>query len=374
MIPYAHLDPLCDYQPNPAAVVALVSLNGPVAGWPLPLSRYLIGHRPVDDALLLPIGVIAAEQWFSDSIQYLPPHWCDTPWSQSFGGFDLARDGDRLGLRRRENRTEQRLSGSWCVLNDFVGHYNLAHFFLDELAQIAAIRDLQAEDPALRVIVRPSPHPTINLLRQLLLGDSTSPRPQDLAGEAALLRLQRLHLQPIATNTGGGFFPEFTPHWGLALAHLRLGLSQLHAALEPLAPTSGFAGRWICLTRDLHAATVAPQGRHFTNYPQLLEALSNAGAILLEPGHHAMTELYPLLSQARGFVGIHGAGLSNTYFGPPGSRVIEIRSFCGNSLSLELLGKAFGLDWRSLVATVSPDDSSQGWIDIDRVLAEMTDA
>ena len=374
MIPYAHLDPLCDYQPITGADAALASLNGPVDGWPLPLGRYLIGHRPVDDALLLPIGLIAAEQWFSDSIQYLPPHWCDTPWSQSFGGFDLDRDGNRLGLRRRESRPEQLLPGSWCVLNDFVGHYNLAHFFLDELAQIAAIRDLQAQDPALRVIVRPSPYPTITLLRQLLLGDSTSPRPQEPSGEGSLLRLQRLHLQPIAINTGGGFFPKFTPHWWLALAHLRLGLSQLHAALEPLAPAAGFAGRWICFTRDLHAATVAPQGRRFTNYPQLLEALSNAGAILLDPGRHAITDLYPLLRQARGFIGIHGAGLTNVYFGPPGSRVIEIRSFCGNSLSLELLGKAFGLDWRSLDATVSPDDPSQGWIDIDRVLAEMAEA
>jgi hypothetical protein len=112
MIPYAHLDPLSDYQPISGTDAALASLNGPVAGWPLPLGCYLIGHRPVDEALVLPIGLIAEEQWFSDSIQYLPPHWCDTPWSHSFGGFDLSRDGDRLGLLRRESRPELLLPGS----------------------------------------------------------------------------------------------------------------------------------------------------------------------------------------------------------------------------------------------------------------------
>lgn len=373
IIPYAYLDPLTDYQRVAGADPGLAHHEGPVDGWPLELNCYPIGHRPVVDALVLPVGLIAAGRWICDSIQYLPLHWNDTPWIQSVGGFDLVQGQGHLGLLRRQIFPEVPLSGTWCVLNDFVGHYNFAHFFHDELPQIAAIRQLQAEDPSIRVLVRPSPHPNITLLRRLLLGDTITPRPSGSDGGPALIRLERAHLQPIAINIGNGFFPEFTQAWWLAVAHLRLGLTQLHEVLQPLAPASGFAGHWICLTRDLHATTVAPQGRRFTNYPQLLEALSNAGVILFDPGRHAITDLYPLLRQARGFIGIHGAGLTNAYFGQPGSRVIEIRSFCGNSLSLELLGKALGLDWCSLDTSVSPDDPSQGWIDVDRVLALMAD-
>jgi hypothetical protein len=326
---------------------------------------------------VLPIGVVVAEQWLCDCLQYLPPHWHQAPWMQGIAGHRLRQDPSGLWIEPGEGQERAdpvAMEGSWCVLNDLVSCRNIAHFFRDELPQLAAICELRLQHPDLKVLARQSHLGNINLMRERLIPRAQfrfRPYPAEAVGQAPVLRVESLLLQPLAFNGGQGFYPDFQPYdFWLALNEYRRGLALLREALDPQGfSASGLEGAWICFSRNLHRATEARQGRTYTNYPELLETLSNNGVIVLDPGHFPIDRLYSLIRHARGFIGIHGAALANALLATEGARVVEIRSYCGVSCNLELLGKAAGLDWRC-IDTPQPDDGSErGVIPIDTIMS-----
>ena len=371
-IGYAYRDPRTDFEALPSW--SDQPPESRIRGWPHPLVTYQIGQIMVDNADVLPVGVVAGNQWFSDCLQYLPPHWHEAAWMQQIAGHRLIRDLDGLRLEADHPPDPVILKGAWCVLNDLVGCRNIAHFFRDELPQLVSIHHLQKADPSLKVLTRPSRLANIALLRELLIPRSSihpRPYPAEVVTSAPPLRVESLRLQPLSFNGGQGFYPTFQAYdFWLALNEYRLGLSLLREGLERRCGGGhGLEAPWICFSRDLHRATEAQQGRTYTNYPHLLEALSNHGVIVLDPGQFPIDQLYSLLRHARGFVGIHGAALANALLASPGRRVVEIRSYTGVSCNLELLGKAAGLDWRCIATPRAPDGSARGVIPIDTVLS-----
>lgn len=373
---YAYRDPRTDFEPLPNW--GQEPLDSRVRDWPHPLKTFRIGQHRVSEARILPIGISAGGTWLCDCLQYLPPHWPDAAWMQRIGGHRLVKGDDGLRLEPDHPFEPVVLQGAWCVLNDLVGCRNIAHFFRDELPQLIAIRDLLQADPGLKVLTRSSEIANINLLRELVIPRSrlaTRPYPTEQVGDAPLLQPQTLVLQPLAFNGGQGFYPSFQAYdFWLALDEYRRGLSLLREALDQhCGGGPGLEGTWICFSRNLHRATEAQQGRRYTNYPELLEGLSNSGVIVLDPGQFSIQQLYELLRSARGFVGIHGAALANALLGPQGARVVEIRSHSGVSCNLELLGKAAGLDWRCLDTPQAADGSDRGVIPIELILALIHD-
>ncbi|WP_315859645.1 WcbI family polysaccharide biosynthesis putative acetyltransferase [Cyanobium sp. ATX 6F1] len=359
-IPYAFLNPLHDFPTDDQLPLrpAVNPLN-----WDFKLHTYRIGWREERDAIVLPVGVITKEGWLCDCLQYLPPQWSSANWMSSMAGYNLCDEGGGLALVDKQGTPQQHLAGRWCVLNDIVAHRNLGHFFHDLLPQMMAIRRLRQRWPNLQVLGSPERYPNLRILRELMLDDAWQPRPP-----AQRLQVEKLTLQPLAFNGGIGFLAQPDDHWWLAVDDLRDGLQSLRKRLAP-DPAALWRDHWVCFSRDLGVATEAPQGRFFSNYPQLIEQLSNAGVLIIDPGRHDIRQLQVLVAGARGFVGIHGAGLFNALLGQESARVVEIRPACGCWRALELTCKAAGLDWRNVGCETDPTDPERSIIPIDKVLA-----
>ena len=342
--------------------------------WAFPLHLHRLGVKVLADARVLPVGVVHEGCWYADCVQYLPQRWTELGWLQTLSGYRLTPAGDAPSVALRDgepDHDEVALAGSWCVLNDIVGRRNLAHFFSDLLPQLAAIRRLHQQQPDLGVIASTGYLPNVErLLRLLLPGVAIWRRPEGAPREVPRVRVERLLLQPVAFNGGVGFHPRFEREWWLALSDLEDGLTVLRQAFEAegAASSMGLRDHWLCLHRDLRAPTEAPQGRFFSNHAELLERLASAGVLVVDPGHHDIGALYPLLRGARGFVGIHGAGLANSFLAPAGARVIEIRPQGGTWGMLELLGRATGKAWQVSRAAADPADPASSVVDIEAVI------
>ena len=342
----------------------------PLPGWEPQLHTYRIGHRLLNAGEILPIGVVSEGSWLCDSVQYLPMHWHRAPWMAELAGHRLEPAGDRVQLQRAEPWPTLQLPGRWCVLNDVVAHRNLAHFFADLVPQLVAIRRLQQRWPDLQVLGVPERYANLQVLRAALVPHGWQARPAAPLGQAARLQPDALLLQPLAFNGGVGFLGHPSDHWWLAADDLREGLALLREALRP-DPAAAWRGHWLCFSRDLAAPTEAPQGRLFSNYPQLLEQLSNAGVLVVDPGRHDIRQLQALVAEARGFVGIHGAGLMNALLARPGARCIEIRPAAGCWRMLELLARMAGLDWQGISCAADPERPGHSRIPIEAVLDRM---
>lgn len=361
-IPYAFLDPRHHFQANPGEPSAPATAT---PSWDLPLHTYSIGWRLERQATVLPVGVISEQGWLTDCLQYLPPQWPQADWLRNIAGYQLASSGDRVALLEQDAAAQRQLPGRWCVLNDIVAHRNLGHFFQDLLPQLMAIRRLQQQWPHLQVLGSVERLPTVRLLRELVLDQGWQPRPPE-----PRLQVEELILQPLAFNGGTGFLARPDNHWWLAQHDLCDGLQLLRRKLAP-DPAALWRGHWLCFSRNLAAPTEAPQGRSFSNYPELLERLSNAGVLVVDPGRHGIRELQLLVAGARGFVGIHGAGLYNALLGPVGAKVVEIRPACGCWRCLELLALAAGFDWQPIQSDPDPSQPGRSRIPIEAVLAQL---
>ncbi len=320
--------------------------------WPEPLHTYRLSHRLVSNAVVLPIGAIADGEWFSDCLQYLPAGWPEAPWMQQLAGYQLQRDGDSLSLRPLPDPEPEplRLEGTWCVLNDIVGHRNLGHFFHDTLPQLAAIRRLSSELGPLTLLACRERFANLAHLRRLLWPGEVRFR-DDLP---ASFSVERLVLQPVACNGGSGFHPHHQRTWTFAIEDYRDGVDLLRRELHQPTPPFALQDHWIYFSRNLAAPTEVPHGRDFSNHAELLEQLSNHGVLILDPGFHDIRALHGLISRARGCVGIHGAGLANALLAPEGTPVIEIRPHGGAWLMLELAGRSAGLDWQVVDCAADP--------------------
>ena len=181
-------------------------------------------------------------------------------------------------------------------------------------------------------------------------------------GEAAEGAIRPGYLAALFDAYADGFDAHLTG----ALGYVAPGYLAQRLAPDPAAL---WRGHWLCFSRDLAVATEAPQGRTFSNHAQLLEQLSNAGVLIIDPGRHDIRQLQLLVAAARGFVGIHGAGLFNALLGPAGARVLEIRPACGCWRTVEFLCRAAGLDWQPIACERDPLDPERSVIPIDAVLA-----
>jgi hypothetical protein len=365
-IGYAWLDPCRDFAGAPPAAPATRGLPP----WQPRLHTYRLGHRRLRDAQILPVGVVSERGWFCDSVQYLPRHWPAAPWLTELAGHRLVATEAGIHLYAAESWPTQPLPGRWCVLNDLVAHRNLAHFFADLLPQLVAVRRLQREWPDLQLLGMPERYANLRVLREAIVPCGWRARPAPPLSRAPCLRPEELLLQPLAFNGGVGFLGHPSDHWWMAADDLREGLHLLRGALQPDA-AAVWRGHWLCFSRDLLAPTEAPQGRVFSNYPELLERLSNAGVLVIDPGRHDIRALQMLVAQARGFVGIHGAGLMNALLARPGAQLIEIRPAGGCWRMLELLARTAGLAWQGVSCEPDPHDSGTSVIPIEQVLERM---
>lgn len=344
--------------------------------WHAPVQIHPIGELVVEGAEVLPVGVVHGGCWYADSIQYLPQHWPQLAWLQNLSGYRLrSLPGGAIVLEEQAHPGEHRLHGSWCVLNDIVARRNIAHFFSDLLPQLVAIRRLRQVEPDLGVIASNGYLPNVERMLEMLLPDvQLERRPDGPPGTVPRLWVERLLLQPVAFNGGTGFFPGFEREWWLALAEFRDGLELLRQQLDALAPATpeALSGHWLCLHRDLQAPTEAPQGRFFSNYQLLLERLASAGVLVIDPGCHDVRHLYGLLRGARGIVGIHGAGLANSYLVPGSCKVIEIRPHTGTWGMLELMGRAINLHWTVCRSSPDPGDHDRSVLPVDTILEQVS--
>ena len=315
-IPYAFLDPGADFPGDHPGGTPLLPLQGrPAPPWAPCLHTHRLGWRQEADAIVLPVGVISSQGWRSDCVQYLPTQWIEAPWVRAQAGYRLEPSADgTVQLVEEQTQPTELLEGRWCVLNDIVAHRNLAHFFADLLPQLVAIRRMRQRWPDLQVLGQTPRYPNLQLLRELVLPGGWHPRPP-----AGRLQMQELLLQPLAFNGGVGFLNRPGEEWWLAVEDLREGLQLLREALSP-DPAAAWRGHWLCFSRDLVEPCEAPQGRIFSNYPQLLEQLSNAGVMVIDPGLFSSHPLQVSVSEVRGFVDIHGTGLMKGLLGPEGAR------------------------------------------------------
>ena len=363
MIPYAWLDPCRDFAGAPIAV----SEPTGAPPWQPHLHTYRLGHRRLREAQILPVGVVSEGGWVCDSVQYLPRNWPAAAWMAELAGHRLVASEGGIQLDVAESLPTQQLPGRWCVLNDLVAHRNLAHFFADLLPQLVAIRRLQAEWPDLQLLGMPERYANLRRLREAIVPCGWRARPAAPLSRAPRLLPEELLLQPVAFNGGVGFLGHPSNHWWLAVDDLREGLALLREALQPDA-AGVWRGHWLCFSRDLAAPTEAPQGRVFSNYPELLVRLSNAGVLVIDPGRHDIRALQVLVAQARGFVGIHGAGLMNALLARPGAQLIEIRPAAGCWRMLELLARTAGLAWQGVSCAPDPQDPGTSVIPIEAIL------
>lgn len=366
-IPYAFLDPGADFPGDHPGCTPVLPLQGrPAPPWTPRLHTHRMGWRNEADAIVLPVGVISAQGWLSDCVQYLPSQWTEAPWVSAQAGYRMEPSADgTVQLVEEQTQPTQLLEGRWCVLNDIVAHRNLAHFFADLLPQLVAIRRMRQRWPDLQVLGQTPRHPNLQLLRELVLPGGWHPRPP-----AGRLQMQELLLQPVAFNGGVKFLSRPGEEWWLAVEDLREGLELLREALSP-DPAFVWRGHWLCFSRDLGKPCEVPQGRIFSNYPQLLEQLSNAGVLVIDPGLFSSQQLQLLIAEARGFVGIHGAGLMNALLGAQGARLVEIQPASGCWRMLELLGLTAGLDCRIVRCTSDPTMPSRSVIPIEAVLDQL---
>jgi hypothetical protein len=110
-------------------------------------------------------------------------------------------------------------------------------------------------------------------------------------------------------------------------------------------------------------------GRDFENIDALGGLLLSRGFVAFEPGLVPLSEIVPLLHHAKQVVSVHGAGLANVLFCPPGTRVCEIVSSWGAWRSLEGLSTVLGHDF-TVLKQRSPDAAGEiPRIDLDELIA-----
>jgi hypothetical protein len=106
------------------------------------------------------------------------------------------------------------------------------------------------------------------------------------------------------------------------------------------------------------------RGRNFTNFDALSKLLLAKGYVVYEPALLPLEHIVASLSQAETIVAIHGAGLANFVFSPPGTRVYEITGHGSTWRCLEALAAVLELDFTELCQP-QPADPDKPFLDIE---------
>jgi capsular polysaccharide biosynthesis protein len=97
------------------------------------------------------------------------------------------------------------------------------------------------------------------------------------------------------------------------------------------------------------------RGRNFANLDAFCHLLLARGYVVFEPGQTPLEFLVDALSRAGVIVGIHGAGLANFVFSPPGTRIYEITGEDDTWRFLEAASAVLGHDFTRVRQSGSPD-------------------
>jgi hypothetical protein len=324
----------------------------------------------LDNAVLTPpVGVAWREFWVADAIQYMSPAWRTADWLP--GGYNAADDTIDIASARLE--PEATIREPLFYVDSTVGSYNFGHFMYDTMPYGLLFQNVRRILPELRPIIAPLKFPHQRQLFEAVFGsryDRCAFQPTE-----APLRAERLVVPRRLTNLD-------EPPWRLSFAgvrHIRAaalrrwgsapsGFSDRPAVGLPHRPAwrgwlpfSGTARRAhrpeaadarpraplkIHLHRLQDVAALRQtgnlQGRNFSNIDALPAMLLRKGYVVYEPSLLPLDFLVPNLGQADSIVAIHGAGLANFVFSPPGTRIYEITGHEGTWRCLEALSTVLG--------------------------------
>lgn len=104
------------------------------------------------------------------------------------------------------------------------------------------------------------------------------------------------------------------------------------------------------------------KGRRVKNWNTIAQRMENAGILLTDPGQHDFEAQVDIFKNCRVIAGVHGAGLTNMIFMPPGGTVIEILPACYGTQTYWWMAHLLGHDYRAIVV----DDDANTQVDPDR--------
>jgi len=135
--------------------------------------------------------------------------------------------------------------------------------------------------------------------------------------------------------------------------------------------------------KRLYVSRADASVRKVANEAALIERLTSLGFDIVAPGTMTVAEQAARFAQASHVVGLHGAGMTNVVFCPPGTSVLELLHPYYATNAFAVLSRAGGLDYRAMAGCDGGDPATAPnnphdvidwigrdvWIDIDAVAA-----
>jgi hypothetical protein len=216
------------------------------------------------------------------------------------------------------------------MIADRLGGNNFGHFLIDQIPRLALFAGLtDLENPAIL-----GPEVTTKFQADIL---STLGLTRYLGNvPARRLRVGRLLATTDAVNPQ--LIAHFGETWGIDFMRQRLGL-------QPIASAAANTGK-----RRLYITRNDGHGRRIVNEDEIMPLLDAHGFERINPDRLSFQEQVDLFSHASHVCGVHGAGLSNIIFAPPGLRFLEIFHplFVPNNFAQ--LVPALQMDYTAMVA------------------------
>ena len=326
----------------------------------------------LDDAVLTPpVGIAWRGFWLGDAVQYLGPglDWQRAAWLP--GHYDPASgtiDIDPAWLQPTET-----LGAPLFFVDSTIGSSNFAHFVFDTLPYGLLYRRARRALPAIRPILQPLKFPHQAALFDPVFGIPYSQSLQHRTDRPVLVK----HLAVPRRQTD----LEHTP-WRFSFAgirHIRDAVIErwagiAHGGVQPgygRPPRLNWRRRGSAASRAREAAVAsrgAPlkvhlhriqdvealrrtgnlRGRNFANLEALGPLLLGKGYVVYEPALVPLDQVVCDLSRAETIVALHGAGLANCIFAPPGARIFEITGHDSTWRCLEALSAVLGHEFTEL--------------------------
>lgn len=307
----------------------------------------------LDNAMVVPnAGVVWNGLWIGPSLHNLPDDWRTVAWFP--GSWDEPSGTVRFdaALVTSDRTVEEPV----LLVDTMVGAGNFGHFVHDTLPYALILERARGLFPGIRFHMMQPQFPNAQRLFAAVFGHSV---------EAAIdLHGARVRTLVLARRQA----VMFGDPWSLPFAGLRHARAAALRAWGLQAP-AGSLRVFLHRFQDVEerARNGLLYGRNFRNIDELPVGMLRAGFIALEPGRSRIEEIALLLSRAECVVSMHGAGLANLLFCPPGTRVFELRSHEGNWRSLEATSLALGHRFAAIVQP-APAEGDAPHLDMDAII------
>ena len=197
--------------------------------------------------------------------------------------------------------------------------------------------------------------------------------------------LPRLHLLTLAgyalaeidhfllDHSARSFQIESLDHLGIPEAKIlhcsKRGLTKCSRLIVPSMPGPlGYPPRWVCdflrnrfvpeniglPKKKVYVSRRHARGRKIVNEADILPALVRHGYEIVCTERMTFLEQVALFASAEQVVSMHGAGMSNIVFAPPGAKVLELGSRLHNNLSFRTLAANCDLRYDHLYLDTAP--------------------